>query len=79
MKTFVGLSENALHIHNLNSLDRRAEVAAPLSKANWSLYNLASMLRLNLFTYRDLAKWLHDQMETLPLVPVAKQLTLALL
>jgi hypothetical protein len=39
-----------------------------LSKANWSLSNLASMLRLNLFTYRDLTKWLADPMETPPLV-----------
>ena len=49
-----------------------------LSKANWSLSNLASMLRLNLFTYRDLTKWLADPMETPPLVPAAEQLTLAL-
>jgi len=31
-----------------------------LSKANWSLSNLATMLRLNLFTYRDLREWLHN-------------------
>ena len=49
-----------------------------LSKAGWSLSNLASMLRLNLFTYRDLTKWLDDPMETPPLVPTAAQLTLAL-
>ena len=49
-----------------------------LSKAGWSLSNLASMLRLNLFTYRDLTKWLTDPMETPPLVPQAEQLTLAL-
>jgi hypothetical protein len=51
-----------------------------LSKANWSLSNLASMssmLRLNLFTYRELTKWLNDPMETPPLVPAAEQLTLA--
>jgi hypothetical protein len=34
------------------------------------------MLRLNLFTYRELTKWLHDPMETPPLLPVAEQLTL---
>jgi len=49
-----------------------------LSKAGWSLSNLASMLRLNLFTYRDLNKWLADPMETPPLVPVTEQLTLTL-
>src|SRR5262245_13203023 len=39
-----------------------------LSKANWSLSNLSSMLRLNLFTYRELTKWLHNPMETPPLL-----------
>jgi hypothetical protein len=35
-------------------------------------------LRLNLFTYRELTKWLHDPMQTPPLAPAAEQLTLAL-
>jgi len=50
-----------------------------LSKATWSLSNLASMLRLNLFTYRDLTSWLDHPMGTPPLIPAAEQLTLALL
>jgi hypothetical protein len=33
-----------------------------LSKAAWSLSNLASMLRLNLFTYRDLTQWIDNPM-----------------
>src|ERR1035441_2465856 len=49
-----------------------------LSKAKWSLSNLASMLRLNLFTYRDLRKWLDDPFETPPMIPESQQLTLAL-
>jgi hypothetical protein len=49
-----------------------------LSKANWSLSNLASMLRLNLFTYRELAQWIDNPMGTPPLIPAAEQLTLAL-
>ena len=49
-----------------------------LSKANWSLSNLASMLRLNLFTYRELTQWLDNPMGTPPLVPIAEQLTLEL-
>jgi hypothetical protein len=40
--------------------------------------NLASPLRLNLFTDRDLTKWLYDPMETPPLLPAVEQLTLAL-
>ena len=49
-----------------------------LSKAAWSLSVLASMLRLNLFTYRDLRDWFDDLMNTPPWVPLPIQLELAL-
>jgi hypothetical protein len=49
-----------------------------LSKAKWSFSNLASMLRLNLFTYRDLRRWLENPFGTPPLVPLAEQLSLEL-
>ena len=49
-----------------------------LSKANWSLSNLASLLRLNLFTYRALEQWLHEPLQTPPLLPSPTQLSLAL-
>src|SRR5450755_1926475 len=49
-----------------------------LSKAKWSFSNLASMLRLNLFTYRDLRRWLENPFGTPPLVPLAEQLSLDL-
>ena len=49
-----------------------------LSKAKWSLSNLASMLRLNLFTYRDLRQWLENPFGTPPLVPQTEQLALDL-
>ncbi len=49
-----------------------------LSKAGWSLSNLASLLRRNLFTYRDLQKWLDDPFQTPPLIPPPQQLSLAL-
>jgi len=80
VKTFVGTSENALRIQIWTALIALLLLKwlHHLSKANWSLSNLASMLRLNLFTYRDLTKWLHDPMETPPLVPTTEQLTLAL-
>ena len=80
VKTFVGTSENALRIQIWTALIALLLLKwlHHLSKANWSLSNLASMLRLNLFTYRELTKWLHDPMETPPLVPTAEQLTLAL-
>jgi len=80
VKTFVGTSENALRIQIWTALIALLLLKwlHHLSKANWSLSNLASMLRLNLFTYRELTKWLHNPMETPPLVPAAQQLTLAL-
>jgi len=78
VKTFVGTSENALRIQIWTALIALLLLKwlHHLSKANWSLSNLACMLRLNLFTYRDLTKWLHEPMETPPLVPAAEQLTL---
>ncbi len=80
VKTFVGTSENALRIQIWTALIALLLLKwlHHLSKANWSLSNLASMLRLNLFTYRDLTRWLNEPMETPPIVPVADQLTLAL-
>jgi len=80
VKTFVGTSENALRIQIWTALIALLLLKwlHHLSKAHWSLSNLASLLRLNLFTYRDLAKWLNDPMETPPLVPLPEQLTLAL-
>ena len=49
-----------------------------LSQAQWSFSNLASMLRLNLFTYRDLTDWLNEPFGTPPIVPSTDQLTLPL-
>jgi len=80
VKTFVGTSENALRIQIWTALIALLLLKwlHHLSKANWSLSNLASMLRLNLFTYRELTKWLHDPMETPSLLPAAEQLTLVM-
>ena len=36
------------------------------------------MLRLNLFTYRDLRRWLENPFGTPPLVPLTEQLSLEL-
>ena len=71
VKTFVGTSENALRIQIWTALIALLLLKwlHHLSKANWSLSNLASMLRLNLFTYRELTKWIHNPMETPPLLP----------
>jgi len=80
VKSFVGTTENALRIQIWTALIALLLLKwlHHLSKANWSLSNLASMLRLNLFTYRELTTWLHNPTETPPLPPVAEQLTLVM-
>lgn len=81
LKSFVGTSENALRIQIWTALIAMLLLKwlRHLSKAKWSLSNLASMLRLNLFTYRDLQAWLDNPFGTPPILPVSEQLTLALL
>lgn len=80
IKSFVGTSENALRIQIWTALIAilLLKWLHHLSKAKWSLSNLASMLRLNLFTYRDLQAWLNDPFGTPPILPDSQQLTLAL-
>ncbi len=79
-KTFVGTSANALKIQIwtelmaillLNYLRLR-------SSYNWSLSNLATPLRLNLFSYKDLWKWIDRPTEPPPLVEEIEQLALSL-
>ena len=80
VKSFVGTSENALRIQIWTALIAMLLLKwlHHLSKAGWSLSNLASMLRLNLFTYRDLRDWLDDPFNTPPYQPLPEQLELAL-
>jgi hypothetical protein len=80
VKTFVGASENALRIQIWTALIAilLLKWMHHLSKAKWSLSNLASMLRMNLFTYRDLTAWLNNPFGTPPLLPDSQQLTLGL-
>ena len=60
IKTFVGTSANAVKIQVWMAL-----IAILIlrylklkSKFSWSLSNLVALLRMNLFTYRDLWAWL---------------------
>jgi Domain of unknown function (DUF4372)/Transposase DDE domain len=78
VKTFVGTSENALRIQIWTALIALLLLKwlHHISKASWSLSNLASMLRLNLFTYRPLREWLDDPFRVPPLTPSPTQLTL---
>ena len=81
IKTFIGTTENALRIQIWTAL--LALVLLKwlhyLSRASWSFSNLASLLRLNLFTYRNLMEWLTNPLNTPPLVPAPAQLALPLL
>ena len=80
VKSFVGTSENALRIQIWTALIAilLLKWMHHLSKARWSLSNLASMLRMNLFTYRDLTAWLDNPFGTPPLLPDPQQLNLGL-
>ncbi len=62
IKTFIGTSLNAVMIQIWTAL-----IAIMLlkylqfkSKVNWSLSNLAAMLRMNLLTYKDLWDWVNQ-------------------
>ena len=78
IKTFVGTSENALKIQIWTALIAMLILKwlHYISKNGWSFSNMASMLRLNLFTYRDLTDWLHDPFGTEPIAPKPEQLHL---
>ena len=80
VKTFVGTTENALRIQIWTALLALLILKWLhfLSRARWSLSNLAAMLRLNLFTYRDLTAWLNNPYETPPLIPPPEQFLLPL-
>ena len=80
MKSFVGTSRNALLIQIWTALIamRLLKWMHHLSKAQWSCSNLSGMLRLNLFTYRDLRRGLENPFGTPPLVPLAEPLSLNL-
>ena len=48
------------------------------SKFTWALSNLIAFLRWNLFTYRDLWKWIDNPFEILPIKPQPVQYVLSL-
>ena len=62
VKTFVGTTENALRIQIWTALTALLLLKwlQYLSHVSWSFSNLATMLRLNLFAYRDLLQWLKE-------------------
>jgi hypothetical protein len=80
VKTFVGTSENALRIQIWTALLALLLLKwlHHLSAYGWSFANLTAMLRLNLFTYRDLTQWLKHPSNTPPIAPTVEQLRLPL-
>lgn len=80
VKTFVGTSANALKIQIWTALIAILILKYLQMKAriHWSLSNLVALLRLNLFTYRDLWRWIDDPYETPPLEPIPRQRSLDL-
>jgi hypothetical protein len=78
IKTFVGTSANALAIQIWTALLAVLLVAICRFRSTfgWHLSRLIALLRVNLFTYRDLGQWLDDPFKTPPLGP-PEQLMLA--
>ena len=74
IKTFVGTSANAVKIQIWTALIAMLILRYLQLKSRypWSLSNLIALLRLNLFTHRDLWSWLNNPFDTLP-IPYAQQ------
>ena len=68
IKTFVGTTPNAVKIQIWTALIAMLILRYLQIKAtfNWSLSNLVALLRMNLFTHRDLWTWLNEPFETPP-------------
>ena len=78
VKTFVGTSANALKTQIWTALIAMLmlKILQLKSTFGWSLSNLVAILRMNLFTYRDLWKWIDAPLTILPRIPHVKQLEL---
>lgn len=76
IKTFVGTSANAVKIQIWTALIAMLilRFLQLRSQFNWSLSNLVALLRMNLFTHRDLWAWLNQPFEVLPVQYEPQQL-----
>jgi hypothetical protein len=76
IKTFVGTSANAVKIQIWTALIVMLilRFLQLRSKYNWSLSNLVAILRMNLFTHRDLWAWLDHPFDVLPSLYESEQL-----
>ncbi len=68
IKTFVGTSPNAVKIQVWTALIAMLilRYLQLVSQFHWSLSNLVALLRMNLFTHRDLWAWLNEPFGILP-------------
>lgn len=80
IKTFVGTSANAVRIQIWTALIAMLilRFLQLRSQFNWSLSNLVALLRMNLFTHRDLWAWLNKPFEIPPVPYEPEQLKLCL-
>jgi IS4 transposase len=80
IKTFVGTSANALKVQVWTALIAMLllKYLQLRSRFAWSLSNLVALLRMNLFTHRDLWAWLDQPFEGPPTVLTASQAVLDL-
>jgi IS4 transposase len=78
VKTFVGTSENALKVQIWTALIAMLLVKYLKFRAtpSWSISYLIALLRLNLFTYRDLWEWINHPFNTPSLEPQSVQMAL---
>ena len=78
VKTFVGTNENAVKTQIWTALIAMLLLKFLQLKSswNWSLSNLAAMLRFNLLSYRDLWAWLDDPFRVPIIEPGPQQLSL---
>ncbi len=76
IKTFVGTSPNAVKIQIWTALIAILilKFLQLRSKLHWSLSNLVALLRMNLFTHRDLWAWLNKPYEIPPIPYEPEQL-----
>jgi hypothetical protein len=74
IKTFVGTSPNAVKIQTWTALIAMLilRFLQLQSRFKWSLSNLVAILRMNLFTHRDLWTWLNKPFDIAP-VPYEQQ------
>ena len=79
IKTFVGTSANAVKTQIWTALIAMLllRYLQMSSKFGWSLSNLVALLRMNLFTHRDLMAWLNQPFATPPDPQDAPQAALA--